>query len=128
MDLTFQVLMQYCSLQHWTCFYHQSHPQLGVAVALAPSLHSFGVMSPLMSSNILGPYQPGEFIFQCPTCAFSYCSWGSQDMNTEVVCHFSSGPHFVRTLHIYIGVYIYVCVCVCVYTPKGKQIQILVTN
>ena len=23
------------------CFYHQSHPQLGVVVALAPSLHSF---------------------------------------------------------------------------------------
>ena len=23
------------------CFYHQSHPQLGIAFALAPSLHSF---------------------------------------------------------------------------------------
>ena len=26
-----------------------------------------GVISPLMSSSILGPYRPGEFIFQCPT-------------------------------------------------------------
>ena len=35
--------------------------------------------------------------------AFSYCSWGSQGKNTEVVClqsiAFSRGPHFVRTLH-----------------------------
>ena len=32
---------------------------------------------------------------------FSYCSWGSQGKNTEVVwaIPFSSGPHFVRTLH-----------------------------
>ena len=29
----------------------------------------------------------------------SYCSWGSQGKNTEVVYHsLSSGPHFVRTL------------------------------
>ena len=26
-----------------------------------------GVISPLISSSILGTYQPGEFIFQCPT-------------------------------------------------------------
>ena len=41
MDLTFQFPMQYCSLQHWPCFHHQSHPQLGGVFALAPSLHSF---------------------------------------------------------------------------------------
>ena len=32
-------------------------------------LHLFivsGVISPLFSSSILGTYQPGEFIFQCP--------------------------------------------------------------
>ena len=36
-----------------------------------------------------------------PHMFISYCSWGSQG-NTEVVCiciPFSSGPHFVRTLH-----------------------------
>ena len=33
------------------------------------------------------------------TILLSYCSWGSQDKNTGVVCHsFSSGPCFVRTL------------------------------
>ena len=31
--------------------------------------------------------------------AFSYCSWGSQGKNTEVVCiPFSSGPRFIRNL------------------------------
>ena len=48
------------------CFYHQSHPQLGILFALAPSVHSFRVISPLISSSILGIYHPGEFIFQCP--------------------------------------------------------------
>ena len=41
MDLTFQLPMQYCSLQHQTLLYHQSHPWVGVVFALAPSLHSF---------------------------------------------------------------------------------------
>ena len=41
MDLTFQVPIQYCFLQHWTYIHHQSHPQLGVDFALASSLHSF---------------------------------------------------------------------------------------
>ena len=54
-------------------------------------LHLFifsGIISPLISSSILGTYRPGEFIFQCPIfLPFSYCSWGSQGKNTEVVCH-----------------------------------------
>ena len=48
------------------CFYHQSHPQLGIVFALAPSLHSSGVISPVISSSILGLYWPGEFLFQYP--------------------------------------------------------------
>ena len=38
-------------------------------------LHPFilsGVISPLTSSTILGTYQPGEFIFQCPINSASY--------------------------------------------------------
>ena len=58
--------MQYCSLQHQIYIHHQSHPQLGVVFALAPSLFLSGVISPLISRNISGTYQPGEFIFQCP--------------------------------------------------------------
>ena len=47
-----------------------------------------GVISPLFSSSILGTYWSGEFIFQCHIYfAFSYCSWGSQGKNTEVVCY-----------------------------------------
>ena len=46
-----------------------------------------GVISPLMSSSILGTYQPGEFLFCILSFAFSYCSWGSQGKNTKVVCH-----------------------------------------
>ena len=45
------------------CFYHQSHPQLGIVFALASSLHS-GVISSLIFSSLLGTYRPGEFLFQ----------------------------------------------------------------
>ena len=68
------------------CFYHQSHSQLGV-VSLWLLAFISGVTSPLISSSILDTYQPGEFIFQYPTFAFSYCSWSSQGKNTEVACH-----------------------------------------
>ena len=50
-------------------------------------LHPFilsGVISPLISSSILGTYRPGEFLYHF---TFSYCSWSSQGKNTEVVCH-----------------------------------------
>ena len=54
-------------------------------------LHLFilsGVISPQMSSHILGTYRPGEFLFQYPiNFAFSFCSRDSQGKNTEVVCH-----------------------------------------
>ena len=54
-------------------------------------LHPFilsGVISLLISSSILGTYRPGEFLFQVSYYfAFSYCSWGCQGKNTEVVCH-----------------------------------------
>ena len=66
MDLTFQVPMQYCSLQHQT-FSITSHIHNWVLFLLW--LHLFilsGGISPLISSSILDTYQPGEFIFQCP--------------------------------------------------------------
>ena len=46
-----------------------------------------GVISPLISSSILGTYWPGEFIFVSYLFSFSYCSWGSQGKHTVVVCH-----------------------------------------
>ena len=48
------------------CIYHQSHPQLGVVFALVPSLHSSRVISPLISSSILGTQWPGKSFFQYP--------------------------------------------------------------
>ena len=65
MDLTFQVPMQYCSLQHGT-------------LLLSPNTHNWvlfliwhpfilpGVISPLISSSTLGTYWLVEFIFQHP--------------------------------------------------------------
>ena len=106
MDLTVQVPMQYCSLQH--CFYHQSHPQLGVDFALGPSLHSFSalfslsrVISLLIFSIILVTYQPWEFIFQCSI--FLPFHTVHEVLKAGILnwfaIPFSSGPHFFRTLH-----------------------------
>ena len=67
MDLTFQVPMQYCSLQDWILLLSPVPFTARFCVLLW--LHSFilsGVISPLISSSILGTYWPGEFIFQCP--------------------------------------------------------------
>ena len=102
MDLTFQVPMQHCSLQHWTtCFYHQSHPQLGIVFALAPSLILSGVISPLISSSILGTYWPGDFIFQCPIFLPFHTVHGvlKARILKWFAIPFSSGPRFTRTLH-----------------------------
>ena len=88
MDLTFQVPMQYCSLQHWTySITRHIHNWALFLLWLCLFILSGGISS-LFSSSISGTYRPGEFIFQCPMFwAFSYCSWGSQGKNTEVVFH-----------------------------------------
>ena len=65
MDLTFQVPMQYCSLQHWTLLESSVMFTTGHYFCFGLSLHSLGLISPLFSGSILGIYQPGEFIFQC---------------------------------------------------------------
>ena len=51
-------------------------------------LHLFilsGLISPLISSGILGTYQHGEFIFSI-FLLFSYSLWGSQGRNIAVSC------------------------------------------
>ena len=59
-----------------------------------------GVISPLIPSRYGAPTDLGSSPFSVLTFFLSYCSWGSQGKNTEVVCHsLSSGTHFVRTLH-----------------------------
>ena len=88
MDLTFQVPMQYCSLQHQTLLHHLSHPQLGVVFAVAPSLHSvWSFFSTDLQYHIGYLLSWGVHLSVSYLFAFSYCSWGSQGKNTEVVCH-----------------------------------------
>ena len=62
-----------------SCFYHQSHPQLGIVLLwLHPFLLS-GVISPLISSSVLGTYRPGEFLFQCPVILILFVGLSRQE-------------------------------------------------
>ena len=100
MDLTFQVPMQYCSFYSIRpCFYHQSHPQLGIVFALAPSLHS-GVISPLISCSILDTYRPGEFLIQYPIILPFHTVHGvfKARILKWFAIPFSSGPHSVTNI------------------------------
>ena len=61
----------------------------------------FGVMSSLISSSILGTYQPGEFIFQCPIFLAFHTVHGvlKAGILKCFAIPFSSGLNFARTLH-----------------------------
>ena len=88
MDLTFQVPIQYCSLQHRTllpspvpfttgcCFCFESIPSF--------SLELFLCWSPVA---YWAPTNLGSSSFSVLSFSFSYCCWGSQGRNTEVVFH-----------------------------------------
>ena len=60
-----------------------------------------GVISPLISSSILGTYLSGEFIFQCHIFLPLYTVHGvlKARILKWFAILFSSGPRFVRTLH-----------------------------
>ena len=49
-----------------------------------------GVISPLISSSILGTYRPGEFIFQCPTFWPFHTVHGV--LKARILKWFASGP------------------------------------
>ena len=101
MDQTFQVPMQYCSLQH----------QSLLASSVTSTRHYFslwlrlfilsGIISPLLSNSILGTYWPREFIFQCHIFLPFHTVHGvlKARILKLFAIPFSSGPHFVRTLH-----------------------------
>ena len=88
MDLIFQVPMQYCSLQHRTlllspvtsttgyCFCFGSIPSFFLELFLHWSPVAYSALTDLGSSS-----------FNILSFCLSYCSWGSQGKNTEVVCH-----------------------------------------
>ena len=101
MDLTFQVPMQYCSLKYQTLLLS---PVTSTTVLFLLWLHHFllsAVISPLISSSILGTYQPEEFIFQCPILSPFHTIHGvlKVRMLKWLVTPFSSGPCFFRILH-----------------------------
>ena len=86
MDLTSWFLYSIALYSIGPCFYHQSHPQLGIIFALAPFLHSFwSYFSTLFPIGHLLSW--GVHLSVSYLSSFSYCSWGSQGKNTEVVCH-----------------------------------------
>ena len=104
MDLTFQVPMQYCSLQHRTllpspvtsitghCFLFGS-----VSSFFLELFPQFGEI--ISSSTILGTYQTGEFIFQCPIFLPFHTVHGVLKVRILkwFAIPFSSGQHFCQT-------------------------------
>ncbi|MGZ7312304.1 hypothetical protein ACXWQU_09295, partial [Streptococcus pyogenes] len=79
-----------------------SHIHNGVVVFLW--LHLFilsGVISPLISSSILGTYQPWEFLFQYPIFLPFHTVHGflKARILKWFAIPFSSGPHSVRPFH-----------------------------
>ena len=88
MDLTFQVPMQYCSLQHWTlllspvtstngyCFCFGSIPSFFLELFLHWSPVAFWAPTDLESSSF-------NFLSFC----LSDCSCGYQGKNSEMLCH-----------------------------------------
>ena len=88
MDLTFQVLMQYCSLQHRILLLSPVTPTTGYCFCFG-SIPSFFLELFLHWSPVAywAPTDLGVPLLVSHHFAFSYCSWGSQGKNTEVVCH-----------------------------------------
>ena len=101
MDLTFHVPMQYCSSQHWTLLLSPVPPTTGWCFCFGSIPSFFLEFSPVISSSILGTYQPGEFLFQCPICLPFHNV--HRVLKVRILkwfaIPFSSGQYFVRTLH-----------------------------
>ena len=88
MNLTFQVPMQYCSLQHWSLLLSPVTSTTGYCVCFG-SIPSFFPELFLHWSPVAywGSTDLGSSSFSILSFCLSYCSWGSQGKNTEVVCH-----------------------------------------
>ena len=77
-------------IQNWVLFLFCLHPFI-----------LSGVISPLISSSILGTYRPGDFLFQYPIILPFHTVHGvlkARILKWFTIC-FSSGPHSVRPLH-----------------------------
>ena len=105
MDLTFQIPLQYCSLQHRTLLSLSDTSTTGYCSHFG-SASSFLLELFLCSSPVVywGPTDLGGFLLQYPFILLfsilSYCSWGSQTRILKwFAIPFSSGSHSVRPLH-----------------------------
>ena len=102
MDLTFQVPVQYSSLQRQTLLLSPVTftTVCGFCFCSIPSFFS-GVISPLISSSMLGTYRPGEFLFQYPIFLPFHTVHGvlKARILKWFAIPFSSGPHSVRPIH-----------------------------
>ena len=87
-NLTFQIPMQYCSLQHRTLFLSPVPSTAGCCFCFG-SIPSFFLDLFLHWTPVIcwAPTDLGSSPFSILSFAFSYCSWDSQGKNTEVVCH-----------------------------------------
>jgi len=87
MDLTFQVLMQYYSLHHWTLLPSSVTSIPGHCFHFG-SISSFFLELFLYSSSVAygAPVDLGSSSFSVISFAFLYCSCDSQGKNTEAVC------------------------------------------
>ena len=100
MDLTFQVPMQYCSLQHQSLLLSPVTSTTGHCFHFGSFFILSGVISSLFFSSILNTYQPGEFIFHCHNFFLFILFMGlSRQEYWSVAIPFSSGPHLVKILH-----------------------------
>ena len=88
MDLTFQVPMQYCSLQHRTLPVSPVTSTAGYSFCFG-SIPSFFLELFLHWSLVAywAPLTWGVYLSVSYLFPLSYCSWGSQGKDTEVVCH-----------------------------------------
>ena len=88
MDIAFQVPMQYCSLEHRTLLPSPVTSTTGCCFCFG-SISSFFLDLFLHSSPVAfwAPTYQGSSSFSVLSFTFSYCLWGSQGKNTEVVFH-----------------------------------------
>ena len=105
-DLTFQVPMQYCSLQHQTLLPYQSLPQLWIVFGLGcfwfGSVSSFFLELFLHWSPVTdwAPTNLGSSSFSVLFLPFQTVHRVLKARILKwLAIPFSSGPHFVRTLH-----------------------------
>ena len=93
--------MQYCSSQHRNLLHHQSRSQLGFVFTLAPSLYSFwSYFSTLLQQHIGHLLTWGVHLLVSYLLPF-HAAHGilKAGILKWFAIPFSSGPHFVRTLH-----------------------------